>query len=526
MNLLTDQWIPVRPLPAGNPVKITLRQLLCEDDSWELSLPRNDMEMAALQLLICMAQVFFTPKDIQELKRRIISPLDPDTFDKGCAPYGEWFQLDHPDYPFMQVKDVYAKDITPMDKLMAGLSGATSSCFVNEPGLGSHLCGGCAAIALFNQASCAPSFGGGFKSNLRDGRWPGKDGKGGLSGSPVTTLVQGENLRQTVWFNILSEEKVMADLPWHRETQKQKPTWVDPIKTIAVIPAQTIGLLRGLFWQPAHIELLPPNEPSPCSCCGFSGQKVFRGFKRAKFRYTIQGLWPHPHGVRTTIFKNNVLEERFISFTTLAPAWTQLSRFVVQIQTDDKTGGQQPAAVIRQAQGLVRGLRLNIGGYRNPSKLADIRERRHELIFLNDGWSNHTNIIHDLVELANGYGNALFNALGVFIKGLKKTKKFTGAKGIKINLQEIAKGKFFRRSEDAVLHTLSCIDFENPSSELLAMGEKLHQITANLFNESVHPYLNDPELVRTMAIARKILNKNLKALKPQHDGRNDNGSNT
>lgn len=42
-----------------------------------------------------------------------------------------------------------------MEKLLAGVSGATNCAFVNQPGQGEALCGGCTAIALFNQANQA-----------------------------------------------------------------------------------------------------------------------------------------------------------------------------------------------------------------------------------------------------------------------------------------------------------------------------------------------------------------------------------
>lgn len=509
MNLLTEAWIPVRPLPIGAACKITLRQLLCENGQWELSLPRDDMELAALQLLVCTAQAFWPPQDTTELKRRIGAQLSMEEFDSGCGQYRDWFQLDHPQYPFMQVRKVNAKDPTPMDKLLAGLTGATNSCFVNEPGLGACLCGGCAAIALFNQASNAPSFGGGFKASLR-------------GGAPITTLVQGDHLRQTIWFNVLCEERLSQIVPWHQVTKEQQPTWVASIKAGETIPAQTIGVMRGLFWQPAHIELMPPQGEQPCSCCGFTEKQVYLGFNKAKFSYTVNGLWPHPHGPRISTVKKGEREEKFTSFTTSAPAWTQLSRFVVQRQTTDgKEEGQEPAAVVRQAQGLLSKLRLTVGGYRN--KQASILERRHELLFLNDGWSDRTGVIHELVGLAISYKSAFNSAMGVFVNGIKKNKK-EKIKGAGIEINKAAEEQFYRRSEDTVLDTLACIDFEQSAPALLVMGEKLHSIAVALFTESVKPYHNDPELIHATAVARKTLYKRLNALKPQLEGRREDGT--
>lgn len=508
MNLLTEAWIPVRPLPTGAACKITLRQLLCEDGRWELSLPRDDMELAALQLLVCMTQVFFAPPDTATLKERILSPFSTEKFENGCAPYRDWFRLDHQRFPFMQVRNVGAKGATPMDKLLAGLTGATNSCFVNEPGLGDELCGGCAAVALFNQSSNAPSFGGGFKGSLR-------------GGAPVTTLVQGEHLRQTIWFNVLTEISLKQLLPWHTATLEQQPTWVAPIKAGEKIPAQTIGLLRGLFWQPTHVELLPPQGEQACSCCGFVESQIYTGFNRAKFNFTIEGLWPHPHGPRISSVKKGEREDKFVSFTTTAPAWTHLSRFVVQRQTtDSKEEGQEPAAVVRQARALLTKLKLTIGGYRNNQ--ASILERRHELLFLNDGWSHRTNVVHELVGKAVGYKSALYSAMSVFAKGVKKDKqgKIKGA-GVEIN--KAAEEQFYRRSENTVLDTLARIDFEQPSPALQIMDDQLRLIAVILFDEMITPYRNDPELIHTIAIARKTLKKRLGELKSPQGIRRDDG---
>lgn len=508
MNLLTDQWVPVRPLPMGVPEKISLQRLLCGDGIWELCLPRDDMELAALQLLVCLVQTLFTPADTQTLKQRIADLLPKDEFREGCEPLKNWFCVDHPDCPFMQIRGVKAKETTQMDKVLAGLTGATNSCFVNQPGLGECLCPGCAAIALFNQASCVPSFGGGFKAGLR-------------GGAPITTLAQGKHLRQTIWLNVLCKERLVYDISWFSDTIHQKPTWVEPIKAGEKIAAERIGLMRGLLWQPAHIELLLSTGKCICSCCGFQTEKAYKGFKKAKFNFSVNGMWPHPHTPRLSFKKKGQIEEKFAAFKTSAPSWTQLSRFVVQQQVNDSNKeGQQPAAVIRQVKfifgGKAQRLSLLVGGYRN--KQASILERRHEVFTLNHGWDRHTEEIKQLVKLGVGYGDALNKAIYVFVKGIKDLK----VKGAGVKLQQIAERRYYRRTESIVLDVLAQIDFENAALELIRMGDKLTGIVKDLFEELIRPYLNDPELVRTMAVARRTLNKHLRALQPQQDGGDKN----
>ncbi|MBS4495431.1 type I-E CRISPR-associated protein Cse1/CasA, partial [Cronobacter sakazakii] len=108
MFLLTDEWIPVRPLNGGKPQIISLKNLLCEGKQWTLSLPRDDMELAALQLLICLVQVIFLPENEEALHKRLSEDLSESEYDNAVTPWKERFQLDHHEYPFMQTKGVKA----------------------------------------------------------------------------------------------------------------------------------------------------------------------------------------------------------------------------------------------------------------------------------------------------------------------------------------------------------------------------------------------------------------------------------
>jgi len=308
--------------------------------------------------------------------------------------------------------------------------------------------------------------------------------------------------------NVLTRERVESLFPWHRKTDRQKPTWVEPIKS-ETFSAQSIGFLRGLFWQPAHIELLPAESGGNCSCCGQQNTEVYRGFNKAKFNYTVTEVWPHPHGARTTALKKGEQEEKFVSFTTEAPSWTQLGRFVVRrAVVDSKIPGQEPAAVIRQAQELGVRLTLCIGGYRNNQ--ASILERRHEQVSLREGWNSKPQVVQEVVDTAVGYRDALNKALFTFYKG-------GGVKGVGVPVHEVGRSQFYRRTEDVILDTLARLNFANPAPSLLTLQSELHHTVKDLFEESVQPYLNDPNLVHTMAVSRRVLHRHLNDLKPQKE---------
>jgi CRISPR system Cascade subunit CasA len=85
-------------------------------------------------------------------------------------------------------------------------------------------------------------------------------------------------------------------------------------------------------------------------------------------------------------------------------------------------------------------------------------------------------------------------------------------------VHETGKVQFYRRTEDLILDTLARLDFTNPAPQISALGERLHVEVVGLFEESVRPYLNDPNLIHTMAVSRQTLRKRLRELKPQQEG--------
>ncbi len=94
MNLLIDNWIPVRPR-NGEVQIINLQSLYCSRDQWRLSLPRDDMELAALALLVCIGQIIAPAKDDVEFRHRIMNPLTEDEFQQPHRAGIDMFYLNH-----------------------------------------------------------------------------------------------------------------------------------------------------------------------------------------------------------------------------------------------------------------------------------------------------------------------------------------------------------------------------------------------------------------------------------------------
>ncbi|AYH45835.1 type I-E CRISPR-associated protein Cse1/CasA [Azoarcus sp. DN11] len=490
MNLYTDAWIPVR----GSTVPLSLRQLLCEPDERQLSLPRDDLELACLQLLISLVQVALPPPDRQSWRKRMETPLAEAEYNNAVASLMEWFDLDHPTHLFMQTRGVSAAEPTPIQKLMVGLPEGNNHSFFNAPGEVQHLSPAATAIALFNQAATAPNFGGGFK--------------GGLRGTPITTLVAGDDLRQTVWRNVLSEERLRRMLPWYEETKRQAPVWVEPIREKEKIQFNQIGLLRGLFWQPAHIELIRSPAPAVCDFLGGPEQSGYSGFNKEKFVFDVVGLWPHLHSPSEFEIKKDERSDRFLAFTTTAPAWTQCSRFL--FSQDDGKSGHRPAAVVEQWRADGSGeLRLIVGGYRN--KQASILQRRHEFFSIGDGWQDECG--QDAIEWAVSRALDCKSLLRGKLYSVVKGNREKGIKALGVDIHEAAENHFYQRTESLIHAWLRTMTRAERRAEKTALLDQLADRCLQIFQEATHPYCRNPALVRTVALARRGLAAELKKMK-------------
>lgn len=487
MNLLIDPWVPVHR--QGESHHITYRELLCGEGGWQVSLPRDDMEMACLQLLIGLTQVLFTPAGMAAWLDRQAAPMPSDEYDRGIVPFRDWFDLAHADYPFMQSMSVQAKEDTPIQKLFIGLPEGNNHAFFNQVGEVHVACPSCTAIALYNQATSSPSFGGGFKTGLR-----------GMA--PIATLVQGGDLRETVWRNVLTAESLDQSLPGWRDTgSDDKPVWV-----IAIRPTQhaaNLGLLRGYFWQPAKLRLQAPVPATRCDCCGDAIESGYAGFVKEKFNYTLEGLWPHPLSPRQWEIKQGVRLESCLSFTTTAPAWTQLSQFVIDQQDSNGRAGFSAAPAVQQfrrARDFTgQRLFLLVGGYRN--KQAAVLERRHELFNLASGWEQHLSDIQAIVKT------------GVEIKDALRGSLFRFFKQTGIACHESGQARFYRQSERQVHAVLR--DMAGDEDFLAAkdkLARRLAAMARDIFDAETAPYRHRPEIYAEIAKTRAALNGKLQTL--------------
>ncbi len=501
MNLLLNNWIPIQD--KGNLVSISLKQLLCQDEDLSLCLPRDDMELAALQLIVSLVQVVFMPEDKKQLRKEHHELMQEEDYYNKVEPYLEWFDLLHPTMPFMQTASVKEeknnKNWASLQKLFIGLPEKTASsiAFFNT-GNEIQSCNlGLAAIALFQQATNGFSLGGAPFSV-------------GLKGSmPLTTLIYDSKqpLRKNIWKNILHKEFLLAETSLLTGEKQQEPSWVKAISFDKSQPESTyrISLLRGLFWQPAKIKLTVKNGMAT----GFLKET---GLSFSKY------YWEHPHTPidLKKLANNDPKEKPYLSARNDLPLWGQMLELLYTKKTDEE--GVSAALVVQQFSTVFRGqsgkptsLHLAVGAYVKGGSAEKLAGRKHEIYSLPSGWEEQYNEIKQLVSYgleAQRILNAAVYNFGRHLKAEGSDKGQENSNLIKKQLQPKARADYFNNSE-AVMHSILR---HLESSDDLPYKKAFSQLAKETFEHVFAPYQHEAKFQKAIIMSQDPMNKALKAL--------------
>lgn len=509
MNLLIDNWIPVSL--NGNSQRISLKQLLCDkqEQDWQLAVFRDDMDLAALQLLVCLVQVVLLPEDAKALKKRWSESMSEAEYEQAIQPFINWFDVLHPETPFMQTASVMPekgnKNWASLQKLFVGLpektsTSASSNGFFNTPDEIQAVHLGDAASALFQQATNGFSLGGAAFSV-------------GLKGSmPLTTLVLSETLRKTIWTNVLSNAFLIEKAPELLNAEIQQPTWVIAPHSNKQENALHIGLLRGLFWQPAKIKLEVKNG-------------LATGFFKNTGMCSVPGFWQHPHTPidMLRLHTGNAKEKPFLSARNDLPLWGQmLNFFYTQRQVnlvDALQEGTSCALVVQQYQDSStwrgKNIKLAIGGYVKGGSAESLAGRRHETYSLATGWENKSAEIDRLIITGLDVYKKLNTAMNRFAfiaidKGTLKAKE----SGFKKAVKDKAKQSYFDNSESVMHSILRKWAWDD---DISTYQKQFSDLARTIFEQIMVPYEHDPKMLQAIIESRAMLNNMLNKMGVLHE---------
>ena len=220
LNLITDRWIPV--IRNGEHVSICPHEI-AEEDIERLDWPRDDLNLACLELLIGLLFLADPPRDNSDWHARYDKP-DPDRMRGALEVYSQHFELTGEGPRFLQdlepLEELDKVDIKPTDILFIDSAGANTArknadLMVKRnryPKLDLPL----AAMSLYTLQAFAPTGGAGILTSMR-------------GGGPLVTLMKPLDggthpLWRLIWCNVpegrpLCTEDAGQALPWLRQTR-------------------------------------------------------------------------------------------------------------------------------------------------------------------------------------------------------------------------------------------------------------------------------------------------------------------
>jgi len=299
MNLIFDAWIPIRR-KNGEEARIAPWEVTAshsDDPVVGLAAPRPDFNGALIQFLIGLFQITCAPDSPRAWRQWLHNPPAAAELQAKFEPIRYAFELDGEGPRFMQDRKLGVegvKEATPLGALLIDVPGENTiqrntDHFVKR-GVVEKLCSACTATALFSLQTNAPSGGQGHRTGLR-------------GGGPLTTVILGDVLWQTIWHNILERATFLTHsgdptkaepkdrFPWLASTRtSEKGSATERTTALDVHPDQN-------FWaMPRRIFLLNERAmPSEgCDICGTAEARLYGQYLTKNYGVNYEGPWLHP----------------------------------------------------------------------------------------------------------------------------------------------------------------------------------------------------------------------------------------
>jgi CRISPR system Cascade subunit CasA len=200
-NLIEEEWIEVL-CDDGSQRKIRPSQILDRSIKPErVSSGEAEYDSGYIQFLIGLVQTCFPPEDDIDWEEKYRNPPSQDELEKAFSEYKDAFNLfgDHPRYmqSDLDVDSVNGIHFLFHDNFGGGLIGDLQVFRKNEDNLHQN-CGRIAALLTSFQAE-GSGLSGGFYPSIRQG-------------GPLTYIIQGDNLWETVWLNVIPTDDLNRDM--------------------------------------------------------------------------------------------------------------------------------------------------------------------------------------------------------------------------------------------------------------------------------------------------------------------------
>ncbi len=294
-NLLTDSWIPVSRQSGKqeyiSPNGITAHYT--DDPIVALNAPRPDFNGALVQFLVGIVQTACPPANESEWRRQFANPPSPDDLKKAFGQFTHAFNLDGDGPRFMQDLELDEKtgELNQIDHLLMEMPGAqtldkNTDHFLKRDTV-KRICPRCCAMALLTLQTNAPSGGRGHRTSIR-------------GGGPLTTLVIGRNLWETIWLNVLTKDVFLRYGNADKKNDSDIFPWMGPTRTSEKkgqeTTSQHVHPLQLYWGMPRRIRLESGRSPEkkPCDLCESTESDLTAQYRDKSYGINYKGAWRHP----------------------------------------------------------------------------------------------------------------------------------------------------------------------------------------------------------------------------------------
>jgi len=296
MNLINDAWIPARR-KNGEKIKIapyqTTENFGMDKEVAELAAPRPDFNGALIQFLIGLLQTTCTPQNTGEWRKWLENPPSPEELKERFESVAFAFNLDGDGPRFMQesgLEKEKEKSLESIDKLIIDMPGEQTLKYNKDHfvkrGRIKQLCPCCLTMALITLQVNAPSGGQGHLTGLR-------------GGGPMTTLVYGNTVWETIWLNILEESRFKELANIRKNKDEDKFPWLNNSRNSENRRKTTPQDVHPfhLFWAvPRRLFIIfeQCQQKTECDLCGEYTRQVVKQYYSKTRGIDYKGAWRHP----------------------------------------------------------------------------------------------------------------------------------------------------------------------------------------------------------------------------------------
>lgn len=283
------------------------------------------------------------PRDNSNWLDILEEPPDPSYVRERFASVSHAFNLGGHGRRMMQDLSCADGDKLQIESLVIGMPGENTlklnRDFFSKRRTIMALCPACAAMALMTLQINGPQGGKGHMTGLR-------------GGGPLTTVVLGNSLPETVWLNILPENEFYIGLKSDRKNEIQDIfPWMGPLKTSeGTNRGQKVSISNAsqlqLFWGMGRRILLELDDISDavCDICGEATEAGIVSYRTKPYGIQYDDSWRH---VLTPYYKKRDKKGEIMLPVHLNPDGITYRHWLGIVQNNPEEG-QEAARVVQR----------------------------------------------------------------------------------------------------------------------------------------------------------------------------------